>query len=175
MLDFSRIKQIMDGYSLTPSDYREAEWSALLRINDSIAGIRMWLDHPFLGIGWGNYIFHYPKYDPHIVVWTWEKSTPVNSVVGNLYVNFLAETGLSGFVIFLLIIFKFIGVLVVAIKSARDIFWQALLTGYLGSFVAVFISYFFTPTFYFTFVWVMMAMAMVAVRLSKEENYPGIP
>lgn len=170
MPDFSRIKQMIRGQSLIPGDYHEAEWSGLLRINDSIAAIRMWLDHPFLGIGWGNYIFHYPKYDPRMVVWTWEKSTPANSVVGNLYVNFLAETGLSGFIILLLIIFKFISVLVAAIKSERDIFWQAMLIGYLGSFVAVFICYFFTPTFYFTFVWVMMAMAMVAVRLSKGEK-----
>jgi len=170
MPDFSRMKKMISGQTLAVGEYREAEWGPLLRINDSVAGIRMWLDHPILGIGWGNYIFHYNKYDPHIIEWSWETTTPANSVVGNLIVNFLAETGLIGFIIFALFIFKFAAVLISAINSTNDAFWKAVLIGYLGSFTAVFISYFFIPNLYFTFVWVMLGMAMAAVRISRKQD-----
>src|SRR5579885_2932241 len=70
-------------------DYSTAE-----RLAHWIAGIHMFLDHPVLGVGIGNYPDAYPHY--YITIF-------VNSLghAHNYYINIAAETGIIGLTIFL--------------------------------------------------------------------------
>lgn len=75
--------------SPSAQDYSTAE-----RLAHWIAGIHMFLDHPILGVGIGNYPDAYPQY--YITIF-------VNSLghAHNYYINIAAETGIIGLVVFL--------------------------------------------------------------------------
>ena len=83
-------------------DYANAE-----RLAHWIAGLRMFFDHPFLGVGIGNYPNAYPQY--YITIF-------VNSLghAHNYYINIAAETGFIGLVVYLF----FLGAIFVAGGSA---------------------------------------------------------
>ncbi len=94
------LKQLgLAGISLTaPND---ADYSTAERLAHWIAGINMFLDHPLLGVGIGNYPVAYPKYFITIFV------LPLGHA-HNYYINIAAETGivgLGGFMLFLVAIF----------------------------------------------------------------------
>ena len=74
----------------TSQDYSTAE-----RLAHWIAGLHMFMDHPVLGVGIGNYPDAYPKY--FITIFT-------NSLghAHNYYINIAAETGSIGLIAFLL-------------------------------------------------------------------------
>lgn len=74
----------------TPQDYSTAE-----RLAHWIAGLRMFFDHPILGVGIGNYPDAYPPY--HVTIF-------VNSLghAHNYYINIAAEMGFIGLVVYLL-------------------------------------------------------------------------
>jgi len=80
----------------SPDNYANSE-----RVAHWVAGIHMFLDHPLLGIGIGNYQYAYPAYHAGIFV------VPLGHA-HNYYINMAAETGLLGltaFSLFLLAIF----------------------------------------------------------------------
>ena len=79
--------------SPSPADYSTAE-----RLAHWYAGIHMFLDHPFLGVGIGNYPDAYPSY--YITIF-------VNSLghAHNYYINIAAEMGAIGLTVFLLFLF----------------------------------------------------------------------
>ncbi len=76
--------------SPSPQDFSTAE-----RLAHWIAGIRMFIDHPFTGVGIGNYSDAYRPY--HVTIF-------VNSLehAHNYYINMAAETGIVGLIAFLL-------------------------------------------------------------------------
>lgn len=90
----------------TNQDFSTAE-----RLAHWIAGIHMFLDHPVLGVGIGNYPDAYPKYI--ITIFT-------NSLghAHNYYINIAAETGSIGLIVFLLFI---LAVFVAGGHSLREI------------------------------------------------------
>jgi O-antigen ligase len=80
----------------TSQDYSTAE-----RLAHWFAGLHMFLDHPILGVGIGNYANAYPQY--FITIFT----DPLGQA-HNYYINIAAETGsigLTAFVLFLLAVF----------------------------------------------------------------------
>ncbi|MHB8596571.1 MAG: O-antigen ligase family protein [Ktedonobacteraceae bacterium] len=79
--------------SPSPADYSTAE-----RLAHWIAGIHMFLDHPWLGVGIGNYPDVYQNY--YITIF-------VNSLghAHNYYINIAAEMGAIGLTVFLLFLF----------------------------------------------------------------------
>ncbi|HEY6348050.1 MAG TPA: O-antigen ligase family protein [Candidatus Angelobacter sp.] len=74
----------------------------------STAGV-MFLQHPVLGVGYGNYRSLYNDYLPGV--------TPNQLDAHNIYLQFLAETGIIGFVIFFVLVASFAKV---AVKLAKD-------------------------------------------------------
>lgn len=72
-------------------------YSTTERLAHWLAGIRMFADHPFTGVGIGNYGTTYAQY--HVGIF-------VNSLdhAHNYYINILAETGIIGLTAFLLLI-----------------------------------------------------------------------
>lgn len=92
LLPILRILGLIQISFTSPSsqDYSTAE-----RLAHWIAGIGMFIDHPFTGVGIGNYGDAYNKY--HLTIF-------INSLghAHNYYINIAAETGLFGLVAFLL-------------------------------------------------------------------------
>lgn len=78
----------------TSSEMRLAFWEST---------IAMILDHPLLGIGWGSYFMVYPNYDYYM------QGEYIKIVhAHNMYLNFMAETGLLGFVSYMVYYFGII-------------------------------------------------------------------
>jgi putative inorganic carbon (hco3(-)) transporter len=112
------------GVELTPEN-----WSVVERMAHWQAAWYMFLDHPWLGIGPGNYGALYDEY--FLPGWI----EPLGHA-HNYYLNLAAETGLLGLAAYLL-------TLVLAFRAAArglrapDPFWQTVALGVLGSLVAV--------------------------------------
>src|SRR6266566_3212657 len=79
--------------SPTAQDYSTAE-----RLAHWIAGLHMFIDHPVLGVGIGNYADAYPRY--FITIFT----DPLGHA-HNYYINIAAETGSIGLIAFALFLF----------------------------------------------------------------------
>jgi O-antigen ligase len=74
----------------------DANFSVLERMAHWQAALDMWGDHPWLGIGIGNYAAAYPRYS----LPTWDE--PLGHA-HNYYLNIGAETGLVGFLAYVLV------------------------------------------------------------------------
>jgi O-antigen ligase len=87
-------------------DYSTAE-----RLAHWIAGLHMYIDHPILGVGIGNYPDAYPQYFITIFV------DPLGHA-HNYYINIAAETGSIGLIVYLLFV---LATFVVAGRVVRNI------------------------------------------------------
>jgi putative inorganic carbon (hco3(-)) transporter len=84
--------------------------SLLGRKSENLAAVRMWADHPLLGVGPDNFEGHYLAYSQVIGI----DQRPQQRGAHNLYLESLAETGVVGAIAFL-------GVIWLALRGA----WQA--------------------------------------------------
>ncbi len=76
----------------------DANFAVLERMAHWQAALDMWRDHPWLGVGIGNYAAAYPRYS----LPTWDE--PLGHA-HNFYLNIGAETGLVGFLTYLVVWF----------------------------------------------------------------------
>jgi O-antigen ligase len=117
------------GYLIGPdpstTEITDQNFSVLERLAHWEAGIRMFNSAPWLGLGIGNYAVAYPRYAlPH-----WYE--PLGHA-HNLYINFLAETGVLGTLAFLLL---WANVVVLLYRTARvqEPLLKSLALGLLGT------------------------------------------
>ena len=106
-------------------------WAVVERMAHWQAGWSMFLDHPWLGVGAGNYAQAYPQY----YVSTWLE--PLGHA-HNYYINMLAELGVVGgavLLVILVIAFKQFGGALVASEGEAGTFWRAVLAGVFGGLV----------------------------------------
>jgi len=85
---FYRIENLLSG---------KLDLSSIKRLLLLRGGTQMFLDHPILGVGTGNFLFLSPNYAPGVVR---------EYYAHNLYLEAAAEWGIVGFVILLLMIWK---------------------------------------------------------------------
>ena len=83
------------AYSLDPNSFSR-------RHELNIAAVKMWLDHPFFGVGLNQFTAYLPQYTEI------SASTRFLQPVHNIYLLLLAETGLVGFSIIFIIFIKII-------------------------------------------------------------------
>lgn len=119
----------LGGYISGPDPARteitDANFAVLERLAHWRAGQSMFTDHPWLGVGIGNYGVNYVNYSPP----HWYLSL---GHAHNIYINFLAEVGIIGFASFIVF---WIGVAWRAGRSAAsaDGYRSALGIGILGT------------------------------------------
>jgi O-antigen ligase len=93
---FNPILKSLGVIDLVLAQPTQQNFSTAERLAHWIAGINMYLDHPILGVGIGNY----PDAYPHYIV------TPIFSDplghAHNYYINIAAETGTIGLIVYLL-------------------------------------------------------------------------
>jgi putative inorganic carbon (HCO3(-)) transporter len=106
-------------------------WAIVERMAHWQAGWYMFLDHPWLGVGAGNYGQAYPDY----FVGSWRDAL---GHAHNYYINILAELGLVGGCTLLLLLglaFRQLGGALVRSEGRRNNFWRAVLAGVFGGLV----------------------------------------
>jgi O-antigen ligase len=108
---FNQVSRFLGLSGISLQDPNPATYSTAERLAHWIAGIRMYLTHPILGVGIGNYPDAYPQYFVAIFV---------NSLgqAHNYYINIAAETGTIGLLIYL---FFVIALLVAGGRAVRQV------------------------------------------------------
>ncbi|MBV9897599.1 MAG: O-antigen ligase family protein [Chloroflexi bacterium] len=141
-------------------------WAVVERMAHWQAGWYMFLDHPWLGVGAGNYAQAYPDY----YVGSWIE--PLGHA-HDYYINMLAELGVVGGGILLLLLgiaFKQLGGALVRSEAQRDTFWRAVLAGAFGGLIVFCVHNLFDSLFVHSVniqVGVLLGLGLVAIRQSR--------
>jgi O-antigen ligase len=137
-------------------------WAVVERMAHWQAGWYMFLDHPWLGVGAGNYAAAYPQY----FVGSWREAL---GHAHNYYLNILAELGVVGGGLLLLLLalaFRQLGGPLVRSELRRDPFWRAVLAGVFGGLVVFCIHNMFDSLFVHSVniqVGVLLGLGLLAV------------
>jgi O-antigen ligase len=109
---------------LQNAEVTDANFSVLERIAHWYAGLEMFADHPWLGVGAGNYALAYPAY----ALARWQD--PLGHA-HNIYINVAAETGWIGLIAFAAV---WIAAIIVALRAVqtRSGYRRAVAIGVLG-------------------------------------------
>jgi O-antigen ligase len=112
-------------------DVTSDNWAVVERMAHWQAGWYMFLDHPWLGVGAGNYAQAYPDY--YVSSWI----EPLGHA-HNYYINMLAELGVVGLgllVALLAVVYRQLGGVLVRSEAHANTFWRAVLAGVFGGLV----------------------------------------
>lgn len=140
-------------------------------------GLTMFAEHPFLGVGVGNYRDQYWDYAPKLGLEAGVLSTSSSSTTRephNLYVELLAETGIFGFMFFGV----FIYVLLKALSNTRALYWAPERykdrSAWVASISMVMVSYLVSGLFlhgaFYRYFWMFIALAMAAFKVFSDRK-----
>ncbi len=125
----SELQTYLGGFDPAQTEITDANFSVLERVAHWQVGLVMFGDHPWLGVGIGNYAVAYGEYaPPH-----WYE--PLGHA-HNISINLLAETGLLGGLAFLAFWLALAGAAIRAMVSS-DPAHRAYAVGILGTWVCV--------------------------------------
>lgn len=126
---------------------------------------RLWLDHPVLGVGIGNFGTHAAFHAP-------ERFKDERGIVNNEPLEILAETGLLGFVTLGLFLLALIWQAFRRLLSTENTALAVLILGLLLALLGTLAQYMTFSTLYITHVWVMIGLlagAALHKRPAKAE------
>ena len=141
-------------------------WPVAERLAHMLAGLHMFQDHQWLGVGIGNYPALYPAYQ---VAPVWKN--PLGHA-HNYYINVAAEAGVVGLAAFLILLVSAFAIVVYLYRRAADPLARTLALGTLGVLVTVAVHSFFDDIFVHAMeaqLALVVGMATVACRLSVEK------
>lgn len=121
---FSDFLPYLGGVDVTRVDVTDANWAVIERVAHWLAAVRMFSDHPWLGVGIGNYPVAYPQY----AVGRWRD--PLGHA-HNYYLNIAAEAGIIGLSAYLLLLGACFVQAWRVIQRAGG-YWRAVALGALG-------------------------------------------
>lgn len=133
------------------------------RTGENLAGLRMWLDHPLIGVGPNNFEVRYPEYAEAIGL----DERPEQRSAHNLYLEALAETGLLGALPF----FALIGLALAGGWRARSRLpgTDALLgEGLFVALTAFLICAMTLNSAYARYEWIFLGLGLTAGRLARR-------
>ena len=125
-------------------------------------GIQMGLDHPFLGVGLGNSIFHMYEYEDQMGIVTWGEMLSKNSAPQNAFALCFSDMGIVG-IMTLLCFIMFVMKSLWTIRNNGKL-EKAFFIGSLFSCGALMSVY----PLYSLYLWGYMAMAMGYIRYQKS-------
>ena len=142
-------------------------WSTKSRLMMYQYGINAWEQHPWVGIGYENYNFYsgqryyYGLYDFSL---NWPE-------VNNFPLKILVELGIIGFFLFLSFVIYFFYYVFEALKKTKDVFWKAVLRGYIAGAVGISVVLLFSSNITRVFLWVSLGIFMAIIKvINKEED-----
>jgi O-antigen ligase len=169
----------LDTFSLftadNPSSVTE-ESSFRGRASEMISGLYMFGDHPFLGVGAGNYIVNYQRYASRVGFEQRNEARRAHS----LYIETLAETGLFGFVSFAGIFLTLLYELNQARRKNRTSSppisqWQTHLPAIQIGILCYLTTSILLHNSYIRYLWLLVALATAATRLAKMPASSSAP
>jgi hypothetical protein len=128
--------------------------SKIERLDQALAGLRMFLDHPLGGVGLSQYAYHYPVYQ---ITGAFNDGEHLKIIANNVYVELLAETGIVGALLF-------VAFLVGIARRARARGLAALWWG-LVAMLLVFNAF---PTYTIVFLWAYWALIVAAAAQRRD-------
>jgi O-antigen ligase len=149
-------------------DVTSENWAVVERMAHWQAGWYMFLDHPWLGVGAGNYAQAYPAYS----VGSWIE--PLGHA-HNYYLNMLAELGVVGgglLLILLFLAYQHLGGVLVRTEAQSGTFWRAVLAGVFGGLVVFCVHNLFDSLFVHSVniqVGVLLGLGVVATQCLTAE------
>ena len=136
----------------------------------------LFVHSPVLGVGWGNFTELYGSY---VTDFSWMPQGIF--AVHNIYLQFLAETGLVGFTVFSLLIFRAIRQALRQLRGSEAVLDRALAFGVLGAVLTVLVhglaDFLFQVSPQFgTLFWTLLALLVVSGRMQSESalGKPGV-
>jgi O-antigen ligase len=148
-------------------DLTSANFAVVERMAHWQAGWAMFLDQPWFGVGAGNYPDAYARY----FIPGWPEAL---GHAHNYYLNTLAEMGLVGgalLLILLVVTFRALGSPLARSERQRETFWRALLAGCVGGLVVFCTHNLFDSLFVHGVqvqIGVLLGLGLVAVRQLQE-------
>ncbi|PIU42084.1 MAG: hypothetical protein COS99_02060 [Candidatus Omnitrophica bacterium CG07_land_8_20_14_0_80_42_15] len=134
-----------------------------------VMALNMFKDSPILGRGPGNWAWHADQMYINQV----EKHIYLRPSYNCLYWEILVDLGIIGFIPFLWFLISLFKELSKRILKAKDVFFKAILTGFVVGFISLLAEYYVTFNFYRIYVWVTFGIVIAAIRLAKEEEESG--
>ena len=166
-----RVSSVTNLSSLATQDSegaREADGSLRGRFAQNLAAVRVFFEHPFLGVGPGHFAkFYSARYGNEVGT----KRLISNRRAHSLYLEMLADTGLAGTVTFMVVVF----VVVRRLWQARRRFAQTrpelahLATGLILGIFNYFGTALFLHLSYQRYYWFLMALAGAALLIFEKE------
>jgi O-antigen ligase len=147
-------------------------WAVVERMAHWQAGWYMFLAHPWLGVGAGNYAPAYPQY--YVSSWI----EPLGHA-HNYYINMLAELGVVGGALLLLILglcYRQLGGALVHSEGQGGTFWRAVLAGVFGGLVVLCVHNLFDSLFVHSVnvqIGVLLGLGLVARREGARARVTG--
>ena len=151
-------------------------WAVVERMAHWQAGWYMFLDHSWLGVGAGNYANAYPDYS----VGMWRE--PLGHA-HNYYLNMLAELGVVGFsvlIVLLALTFRTLGAAIVGserVSAHEALFWRATLAGALGGLIVFCVHNVFDSLFVHSVnvqVGVLLGLALLAAERMRAARTAAV-
>ncbi len=142
-----------------------------------LTGLAMFKENPMFGVGFGNYGLRYWEFATDLGL----EANAININYGpksryahSLYVEILSETGLFGFLMFLL----FFLTLFTEMLRIRKIFnayaiqtnWSSWATALSMSILTFLISGIFLHGIFFRYIWILIGLAMAAISISDSTD-----
>jgi O-antigen ligase len=116
----------LSGIDVAHAEVNDANWAILERMAHWQAATGMISDHPWLGVGIGNYPVAYPQY----AIGRWRD--PLGHA-HNYYLNIAAEAGLVGLGAYLILVVAcFVATLHVIRRTRESSWWRAVALGVMG-------------------------------------------
>lgn len=177
----SRIATLVDIINPHNQYSISSDESIIGRTNVIKVGLSMFSEHPFLGVGVGNYQNQYWDYAPKLGLEAGVLSTSGDSTTRephNLYVELLATTGMFGFMFF----FLFVYVLLKVLSDTRTNLWSPDphkdRSSWVASITIALVSYLITGLFlhgaFYRYLWMFIALAMAGYHIygdTKSRSY----
>jgi O-antigen ligase len=168
----SQTIQYFGVFDVRTVEVTSENWAVVERMAHWQAGWYMFLAHPWLGVGAGNYAQAYPDF----YVGSWIE--PLGHA-HDYYINMLAELGVVGGGLLLLLLFlafRQLGGALVRSEDQPDTFWRAVLAGSFGGLIVFCVHNLFDSLFVHSVniqLGVLLGLGVVAarqLRLSTEQR-----
>lgn len=148
------------------------EFSSFTRWESIYVAFNLFLVHPVLGVGIGNFNFHFMDYVPlqHFIFFIAYGGFFSPPTVGNLFMGFLAEMGILGFITLIWLFIAIFKSSFKALKASWDSRWNPLLVGGIASIIALIVNYQFISTFTFCYVWILFGFIVAIQKLALKKD-----
>ncbi|MDD3296478.1 MAG: O-antigen ligase family protein [Candidatus Omnitrophica bacterium] len=129
-----------------------------------VMGQRMFMDHPFIGVGPGNWAWKAEQtYSLQVA-----KETFVKPSYNCLYWEILTDLGVVGFIPFVWFFVSMLRSLSKSIWRTNDMLLKAVAAGLMVGIVTLLGEYYVTFNFYRIHIWPIFGIAFAAIQLSKK-------